>query len=152
MKPYNKITLIYIFFGAMWIFVSDRVLEFFALSTGVLTVLQTYKGWLFIIITSLLLYSLMRKAHYQIEKREQEKRDVFITTMRAVHHILNNFLNKMLYFRMIAEESAEFGKDTLEQYDKVIKETNAQIHTLDEIANVTPEEIEKTVYSKKLNF
>jgi hypothetical protein len=149
MKPYNRITLIYLLFGAFWIFVSDRILELFTESAYQLTVLQTYKGWVFILITSAILYMLIRRSYLELEERNKEKREVFNTTVRAMHHILNNFLHKMTYFKDITKEDAAVREEALKHYDQVIKETSAQIIKLGEITRITPVEIENAVYKGK---
>jgi len=149
MKPYHKITLIYFSAGVLWIFLSDRVLDALVLSTTILTTLQTYKGWLFIIFTSVLLYFLVRKDYKALEQREKEKVEIFLATMSAVHHILNNFLNRMLFFRQAAEEDNKFSQDVLDNYSKVIFEASEQIKKLGDIDKVTREEIEKTAYTNR---
>lgn len=148
-KPYQKITFIYFILGALWIFFSDRLITQLADSTQFLTALQTYKGWFYVILTSLLLYILIRNDYRALEIREKEKTDIFFTTMSAVHHILNNFLNKMFFFKNAAEESHEFAKEVLEEYDRVIKETAEQVKKLGDIDKITKEEIEKTAYPNK---
>lgn len=149
MKPYHKITLIYFSAGVLWIFLSDRILDALVLSTTILTTLQTYKGWFFIVFTSVLLYFLVRKDYKALEQREKEKVEIFLTTMSAVHHILNNFLNRMLFFRQMAEEDNKFSQDVLDNYSKVIFETSEQIKKLGDIDKVTREEIEKTAYTNR---
>lgn len=62
-----------------------------------------------------------------------EKEDVYRAMLGATHHILNNFLQKMLLFRDEAENSEDFDKDVLRQYDQMIAETVAQIRNLDDI-------------------
>ena len=149
MKPYLKTTLIYFGAGVLWIFLSDRILDALVLSTSVLTTLQTYKGWFFIVFTSILLYFLVRKDYKALEQREKEKIEIFLTTMSAVHHILNNFLNRMLFFRQVAEGDNKFSQDVLDNYSKVIFETSEQIKKLGDIDKVTREEIEKTAYTNR---
>ena len=149
MKPYHKITLIYFVFGLFWIFVSDRILDIFAGSPELLSALQTYKGFFFILITSLILFSLIRKSYLDLENREEEKMEIFHATVRAMHHILNNFLHKMTYFKILAEDNHEVKEETLKQYDSVIKETSERILKLSQITEITTDEIEKTVYSGK---
>lgn len=147
-KPYQKVTLVYLFFGIAWIFFSDRILETFVGSASALTILQTYKGWFFIITTSILLYFLTRRMWYNIQDREIEKEAIFLSTMRAVQHILNNFLNKMLFFKLVAEEKHSLPKEIVEHYDNVIDETTKQIKRLTNIKEISPEEIEKIAYDK----
>ena len=55
----------------------------------------------------------------------------------------------MLFFRHVAEESNEFAKEVLDQYNRVINETSGQITKLGEIDKITSEEIEKTAYPNK---
>jgi hypothetical protein len=82
-------------------------------------------------------------------QREKEKSEIFYATMSAVHHILNNFLHKMLFFKTAAEDNNLFEKEVLDNYSKVITETTAQIKKLGEIDKITQEEIEKTAYPSR---
>jgi hypothetical protein len=148
-KPYQRVTLIYLVFGAAWIFFSDRILETFVTSASALTTLQTYKGWFFVLTTSLLLYFLTRRMWFKIEDRELEKEAIFLSTMRAVQHILNNFLNKMLFFKLIAGEKQELPQEIVEHYDNVIDETSKQIKRLSSIKEISPKEIEKVAFERE---
>ena len=149
MKPYKKITLLYFFIGAAWIFFSDKFFSSLFPSAFYIEYVQTYKGWFFILTTALMLYFLMRRMYYRIQEREEEKRKVFLATMSAVHHILNNFLHKMMYLKYLRAENDQLSEEAQKQYDDVIMETSKQIKTLGEISNISPEEIEKTVYPEK---
>ncbi len=57
LKKALQISTFYFIFGMLWIYISDDIAE--VLSFGnlhQLTVLQNFKGWFFIIITTLLLF------------------------------------------------------------------------------------------------
>ncbi len=56
-----RISLIYAAVAALWIFLSDRMLETLAMAPDWMTRLQTYKGWAFVAFTALLLYWLVRR-------------------------------------------------------------------------------------------
>lgn len=147
MKSHFKITLIYFAVGVLWIFFSDRVLLVFASNSKYLTVLQTYKGWFFIIVTSMLLFFLIKRANNKIALRELEKQNLFATTMRAVHHILNNFLNKMMYFKEYARDSHALDEKTIDLFNDVILETSNNLKQLSEIKDVTDDKIENAVFN-----
>ena len=98
-----------------------------------------------------MLYFLIRRMYYRIQEREEEKQKVFYSTMRAVHHILNNFLNKMMFFKYSHAETNTLSEEAQKQYDDVIWATSKQIIKLGEITNISPEEIEKTVFPEKFN-
>lgn len=153
MKPHYKISITYFIISALWIFLSDRAILSLNPSPDVLTNLQTYKGWFFVLSTSLLLFVIIRKEQIKIEKKVEEKNQLFKTTMRAVHHILNNFLLKMTFFKQVAEESKAIEEETIKIFDKVIFETAEELKKLGNIENPTDEKVNKAVYNKtKLNF
>ncbi|MCF8105737.1 MAG: GAF domain-containing protein [Desulfohalobiaceae bacterium] len=56
----GRIALLYILLAGLWIVFSDQALEYFVTDKGLLTLLQTYKGWLFVVATGLILYIVLR--------------------------------------------------------------------------------------------
>jgi hypothetical protein len=57
-----RTALIYTAFGALWIVLTDSVLEFFFPATHQeYTFLQTIKGWLFVCASALLIYFILRR-------------------------------------------------------------------------------------------
>ncbi len=51
-----RISLCYLFFGSLWIAISDRILEKLVTDPHRLALLETYKGWFFVIASAILLY------------------------------------------------------------------------------------------------
>lgn len=83
LKNHNplKVTLIYLLIGALWIAFSDEILLYMLPSVesragnnplDLITTYQTYKGWLFIVLTSVLLFVLIR-ATYRKQAKYLEK-------------------------------------------------------------------------------
>ncbi len=58
LSPALRLALIYAFFGALWILVSDRLSFYLVPDLQLAERLQTYKGWFFIAVTSVLLWLL----------------------------------------------------------------------------------------------
>jgi PAS domain S-box-containing protein len=65
-----RITFLYLLFGGFWIAVSDRILETLVTDTHRLSVLQTYKGWVFVAMSALLLYLVARREFHIRERVE----------------------------------------------------------------------------------
>lgn len=63
-----RIALIYAVFGVLWIAFSDRALEWFVTDVRTLSVLQTFKGWFFIVVTALMLFVLAYRAVSRTEQ------------------------------------------------------------------------------------
>ena len=57
-----KITLIYFIIGFLWIKFSDQIILQLSNDAVLLSTIQTYKGWFFVIVTSLILYLLIKKS------------------------------------------------------------------------------------------
>lgn len=83
-----KIVLIYAVVSAVYIFTSDYFLELFIHDSGLISKLQTVKGLLFIIITSVLLHVLM--------------------TMNI--NKLSNYYRQIIDFKLVSEEQSKQSK------------------------------------------
>ncbi len=143
-----KIALIYAIFGVLWIFLSDRLLVWLISDIHLLSQVQTMKGWIYVSITTALLYFLVYCDEQKRLAQEREKREIFEATMAAVQHILNNFLNNMLLFKMAAEDSKDFDQDTLKLYDEVIQEAENQIKILSSTQELTSKQIHQSIYPR----
>ena len=72
---YLRVALLYMLFGGLWILLSDRLLDLFVHDPDVLTRIQTYKGWGFVIASAALIYFLLRNDPHlrrQVEAALQE--------------------------------------------------------------------------------
>ncbi|OIQ98902.1 putative diguanylate cyclase YegE [mine drainage metagenome] len=58
----KRIVLIYAIFAGLWIVLSDEALEWFIADSSTLQIAQTFKGWFYVVVTSLLLYFLLGRS------------------------------------------------------------------------------------------
>jgi len=79
---------------------------------------------------------------------EEEKRRIFQSTVAASQHVLNNFLNNMLYFQLQARESRALDEKTLDLFDQVTHNAAGQLKELGEISVISEKNIRDTVYPK----
>ncbi|MBL8265061.1 sensor histidine kinase [Steroidobacter sp.] len=79
----RTIALIYLAAGAIWIFVTDRWLEWLGLEPRTLQVLQTSKGWLSILGSAVLLYILLRRH----KKRDDATVSALLESQREVQQM-----------------------------------------------------------------
>ena len=85
-KSVLRIVLFYLLFGGLWIAASDWVLELFIKDLHKMTMLQTYKGWLFVAASGVILYLLARREFLLREKAEaalRESRDKYQLLMQS---------------------------------------------------------------------
>lgn len=85
-----KPVLIYMIFGFMWIYFSDRVLSIFVTDHALYEQIQTIKGSLYIFITGVLSYALIRfdnRIIFDLNKELQEKNDELKNQQSLVEEI-----------------------------------------------------------------
>ncbi|MEW6288059.1 MAG: PAS domain S-box protein [Chloroflexota bacterium] len=74
-----RVSLLYLLFGGLWILLSDRLLAALITDPDTLTRLQTYKGWAFVVASTLVIFILLRwetklRAITEKDLRESEER------------------------------------------------------------------------------
>ncbi len=84
-----KIAMLYLLFGALWILFSDRVVLWLTHDIGILSLLQTLKGWLYVLITAGLAYFLIQRDFSAIQKSQEELRKSYDATLLGWVHALD---------------------------------------------------------------
>jgi hypothetical protein len=74
MKEAIRITLIYIIVAALWIFFSDSALALLNLDIQTVARISQYKGFFYVLVTGILLFSL-------IKKEMTEKNELLLTKL-----------------------------------------------------------------------
>jgi PAS domain S-box-containing protein len=69
-----KIAAIYFLLGVLWILLSDKILGVLVRDQAVLTNVSIIKGWLYVSVTALMLYVLIRRGLSRIEQAGKEAR------------------------------------------------------------------------------
>ncbi|HTJ79518.1 MAG TPA: hypothetical protein VL357_11030 [Rariglobus sp.] len=148
MKPYLRVTLVYAVFGVLWIFLSDRLVGMLTDNLEGFTFLQTMKGWVFVILSSVLIFFITKRACDDQLRTEREKMAVFNKTVEGSCHILLNYLNQMQLVTIEAERIEGFDRKVLEIAHAASDEATAELIRLRDIQTVTAENIDAVVYEK----
>ena len=98
-KAITRIIAPYVLFGALWILLSDKLLEKIVQDPAVRVQLSIYKGWAYVFVTGLLLYFLLhsllrsREKVYDALHESEEKYRIIASNMADVVSVLDMSLN-----------------------------------------------------------
>lgn len=67
-----KICLIYALVGSFWVYFSDKVANKFVIDNDMLLIISTFKGWLYVIVTSVILYLLINSLIRKVNSSEMK--------------------------------------------------------------------------------
>ncbi|OGT32932.1 MAG: hypothetical protein A2W28_01390 [Gammaproteobacteria bacterium RBG_16_51_14] len=77
--------------------------------------------------------------------RQEETRKIFKATTAAFQHILNNFLNEILYFRDEAERVGGFDENTQKLLERAVKKAADRVDSLRNMSDISVENIKVSV-------
>ena len=82
----------------------------------------------------------------QLLAREEETRKIYLATVTATQHVMNNFLNQMQLFRFEAEKKNCLNDRAAALLDGLIRDGADQIQKLSSVKELTEENIKRSVY------
>jgi DNA-directed RNA polymerase subunit F len=146
MKPYVRVALWYFVFGTLWILFSDAAAAALTQSTRTLSLFQTVKGWLFVIISAGFVYQLTKRAFEDHQRQEAEKLALYRSTVGGAHHILLNYLNQMQLVTLEAERSLDFDKSIVKLSSNLSQEAAGELAKLESIEVISAAQINSVIY------
>jgi len=142
MKFEYRIVIIYLVIGLTWISFSDKAVSFLVADLDLLTSIQTYKGWFFVVITGFLYFLFLKKHLATLRKTEFELENHKNNLQRAVEEStaeLDNAIkklelvnNKLLFQNSIINRKNSELKMTLDD----LKNTQNQLFQADKMASL----------------
>jgi PAS domain S-box-containing protein len=119
-----RISLIYAVLGGLWILLSDQALAALITDPAQLTLIQTYKGWFFILITACLLFLLAIREGSQRELTGKSYKDLFDSTTEGIFQSTPSGV-----FTAVNPAFAHiFGYASPDEMLETVKDISTQIH------------------------
>ena len=154
-----KITALYILIGGLWISFSDMLLGYFVRDTELLTTLQTYKGWFYVLITSILFYMILKRHLVRLreaEFRARESDNLKTAFLRNISHEIRTPMNSIIGFTTLLNEN-DIPDIKKSEFLKIINNSSNQLlNIVNEILDISLIEtgnlgvIEKQVFLNKV--
>ena len=122
-----RITFAYLIIGSIWIIFSDKLLNSIIGDKNLLTQIQTYKGWFYVVITALLLYLFLKK---------------HLNKLRCTEHELEKHRNNL---QQLVEEKTKELDAAIEE----LSTTNEELSDKNDIINEQNFELKETLQQLK---
>ena len=79
---------------------------------------------------------------------ENEKLKIYQAMVWSSQHVLNNFLNQMMLFKLTADDTPNFDPKILLMFDEILHDAEERIEALSNIAILEENEIRNSVVSQ----
>ncbi len=129
-----KIAAIYVLVGGLWILFSDKLLSVSVKNPQLLTELQTFKGWFYVVVTAFLLYALIGRSMAALQQSEAALRESaehfrqLAENIREVFWLKSLETNQIIYVSPAYEEI--WGRNRNSVYEQAMSWSDA-IHPED---------------------
>ena len=143
-----KITYIYFAIGSLWILLSDKLVEFLIKDESMILVISIVKGWIYVFITSVLIFSLVFTAMKKVTdtkdkiKKINDELEGKVLERTAQLEEINAMLEEEITEHQIVKEEIQALNEALE--NKIIKRTSQ----MQELNAILEEEITEKIQAE----
>jgi signal transduction histidine kinase len=119
----------YVIVGSLWIVFSDKLLSYFIREPDMLTRLQTFKGWFYVLITAILFYSLLKSHLVKIRNAEQkaiESDRLKTAFLQNISHEIRTPMNSIVGFSEFLKDK-NLSESEKDQYLEMISKSSDQL-------------------------
>ncbi|NOU60685.1 ATP-binding protein [Marinifilum caeruleilacunae] len=121
--------IVYLLVGGAWILFSDRIVQSLISDINVLTAVQTYKGWFYVLITGILFYVYLKKDLIKIrkaQKKAKESESLKSAFLQNMSHEIRTPMNGIIGFvELLRNEN--LSKEQRERYMDIILKCSDQL-------------------------
>jgi signal transduction histidine kinase len=135
-----RITAAYLLIGGIWIVFSDKLLNLFFHDPDLLTRLQTFKGWFYVIITGLLFYALLKRHLVKIRNAEQKaiRSDRLKTSfIQNISHEIRTPMNGIIGFVELLKQNNGSVTDKAQFLENITQSSNQLLSIVNDVLDIS---------------
>jgi signal transduction histidine kinase/ActR/RegA family two-component response regulator len=130
----------YIIVGGLWIVFSDKVLNYFIHEPDLLTKIQTFKGWFYVLITAILFYSLLKSHLVKIRNAEQKaiNSDRLKTAfLQNISHEIRTPMNSIVGFSQLLKDTEITESEKTQYLELISKSSDQLLNIVNEVLDIS---------------
>ncbi|MDZ4724878.1 MAG: histidine kinase dimerization/phosphoacceptor domain -containing protein [Leptospira sp.] len=130
MKAALRVSLLYLLLGVLWIYFSDYALSIFNHDSERIRMAQSYKGWFYVAISSILIFLLLKReldSQYRTLKEKKKADFLYQSILQEIQDSVIVFNTSTWKVEMISHQTAKFFEHSRES---IIREPNRLVERL----------------------
>ncbi len=130
----------YIVVGGLWIVFSDKVLNYFIRDPDIMTRIQTFKGWFYVLITAILFYSLLKSHLVKIRKAEQKAIDsdrLKTAFLQNMSHEIRTPMNSIVGFSQLLKDEVTSETEKTDYLEMISKSSDQLLNIVNEVLDIS---------------
>jgi signal transduction histidine kinase/CheY-like chemotaxis protein len=130
----------YLIIGALWIVFSDKLVNYFIRDPDLITQIQTYKGWFYVLITAILFYSLLKTHLVKLRSAEQKATDsdrLKTAFLQNISHEIRTPMNSIVGFSQLLKDSRTTKKEIPHYLDMIAKSSDQLLNIVNEVLDIS---------------
>jgi signal transduction histidine kinase/ActR/RegA family two-component response regulator len=142
----------YVIIGGIWIVFSDKLLNYFIREPDMLTRIQTFKGWFYVLITAVLFYSLLKSHLVKLRKAEQKAIDsdrLKTAFLQNISHEIRTPMNSIVGFSELLKDKNISDIEKAEYLELIGKSSEQLLNIVNEVLDISLIETGNTSVAKK---
>lgn len=144
-----KICLIYLIIGFIWILFSDRVANIITNNNEMLVKISTYKGWLYVIVTAVMLYTLIKAFIVEVEAAENKLQESY-EELTAANEELEAYVQQLTASEQELRIHYDKVIESEEKYKNLVNEMKQGLAIYEAISDEKGDYIDyKFIYANK---
>jgi len=127
-----KIFLAYILLGGLWILFSDKLVSSMFTNPVMITRIQTFKGWAYVLTTGILFYLFLRHHLIKLRTAEQMAKEsdrLKTTFLQNISHEIRTPMNGIMGFTELLKNQ-DLSEDEKKEFIKIISDSSALLFNI----------------------
>jgi signal transduction histidine kinase/ActR/RegA family two-component response regulator len=130
----------YVIVGGLWIVFSDKLLSYFIREPDMLTRMQTFKGWFYVLITAILFYTLLKSHLVKIRNAEQKAigSDRLKTAfLQNISHEIRTPMNSIVGFSEFLKDKNLSEPEKGQYLEMISKSSDQLLNIVNEVLDIS---------------
>lgn len=135
-----RIIVAYVIIGGLWILFSDKLLSYLISDPQLLTLLQTFKGWFYVLVTAILFHLILKNHLVKIREAEQraiESDRLKTAFLQNISHEIRTPMNSIIGFSELLKDGRTTESEKTDYLEMIAKGSDQLLNIVNEVLDIS---------------